>query len=379
MLPPDQLLQEAYRTSQDDSMEMFYPTMLVLHSFLTETTDYQERIRLLQDICKNHVAYLKEFNLPVATVASIYLECESLIRYNEILSKLMTSTQNQSIVKDNIANMPLLQIEQYIYLSALRELGVPYFIAFTEGYSYYVRHPKEKKQYDLSMAILQVKNFLGKLYSEDIMDFCRHLFCGEATRLYKIGALKKDECFGIHNFDVTFRNHCFDVYIDIKKQEIAEEMNADNDRLYPPTIIDYLNQLLEESECVVNREMQFEQFQGSYAYDQQYYVGRPDVLKMAGYFVVYLQDKINQFKTSQSAQPITFNGPTTYTEIHDNNNITILCDVGKIEMSANNVVIPQPGSTTNVGCDQRESKFTNNLSQEAVKQLQADNENKQLK
>lgn len=67
----------------------------------------------------------------------------------------------------------------------------------------------------------------------------------------------------------------------------------------------------------------------------------------------------------------------TFNDIHDNNNITILCDVGKIEMSANNVVIPQPGSTTNVGCDQRESKFTNNLSQEVVKQLQADNKNKQ--
>lgn len=303
MLPPDQLLQEAYRTSQDDSMEMFYPTMLVLHSFLTETTDYQERIRLLQDICKNHVAYLKEFNLPVATVASIYLECESLIRYNEILSKLMTSTQNQSIVKDNIANMPLLQIEQYIYLSALRELGVPYFIAFTEGCGFYAKQPT--KTPITSMAILQCKNFLGKLYSEDIMAFCRHLFCGEATRLYEIGALKKDECFGIHNFDVAFRNHCFDVYIDIKKQEIAEEMNADNDRLYPPTIMDYLNQLLEESECVVNREMQFEQFQGSYAYDQQYYAERPDVLKMAGYFVIYLRDKINMLNNTQQSIRIT--------------------------------------------------------------------------
>lgn len=67
----------------------------------------------------------------------------------------------------------------------------------------------------------------------------------------------------------------------------------------------------------------------------------------------------------------------TFTDIHDNNNITILCDVGKIEMSANNVVIPQPGSTTNVGCDQRESKFETYLPSKDVKQLQADNENKQ--
>ncbi|MCQ2312393.1 MAG: hypothetical protein MJZ84_02955 [Paludibacteraceae bacterium] len=59
-------------------------------------------------------------------------------------------------------------------------------------------------------------------------------------------------------------------------------------------------------------------------------------------------------------------------------NITVQGDVEKIETPANNVIIPQSGSTTNVGCDQRESKFTNNLSQEAVKQLQTDNESKQL-
>ncbi|MBQ0089648.1 MAG: hypothetical protein KBT27_10005, partial [Prevotellaceae bacterium] len=85
----------------------------------------------------------------------------------------------------------------------------------------------------------------------------------------------------------------------------------------------YLNQLLEESKYVFEREMQFEQFKGSYAYEQQCYKGRPDVLKMVGYFVTYLQEKINQLKTSQFARHITFNGPTTYTEIHDNNNITI--------------------------------------------------------
>lgn len=41
-------------------------------------------------------------------------------------------------------------------------------------------------------------------------------------------------------------------------------------------------------------------------------------------------------------------------------------------------VIPQPGSTINVGCDQRESKFTTYLPQGAAKQLQTDNESKQI-
>lgn len=58
-------------------------------------------------------------------------------------------------------------------------------------------------------------------------------------------------------------------------------------------------------------------------------------------------------------------------------NITVQGDVGKIETPANNVIIPQPGSTTNVGCDQRESKFETYLPSKDVKQLQADNENKQ--
>lgn len=379
-ITPKQLLLEAIDYSEKEQSELHHPPMLVLHSLLYvyyHTTE--QRIRALEDICAHHNVYLKDVEMDQGKKAGVFLECQSLIHYSKIIQDLLTNKSIQSIFDANKDSVSIPRLEQYIYLSKLPELDLYYhhYIAFTEGYGFYAKQPT--KTPITSMAILQCKNFIGKLYSEDIMDFCRHLFCGEAIRRHEIGELKEHECFGIHDFDVAFRNHCFDVYIDIKKQEIAEEMNADNDRLYPPTVIDYLNQLLEESKSVVNREMQFEQFQGSYAYDIQYYAGRPDVLKMARYFVVYLQDKINQFKTSQSAQHITFNGPTTYTEIHDNKNILIQCDVGKIEMSANNVVIPQPGSTTNVGCDQRESKFTNNLSQEAVKQLQADNENKQLK
>lgn len=41
-------------------------------------------------------------------------------------------------------------------------------------------------------------------------------------------------------------------------------------------------------------------------------------------------------------------------------------------------VVPQPNSTTNIGCDQRESKFTTYLPQGAAKQLQTDNESKQI-
>ncbi len=307
MLPPDQLLQEAYRTSQDDSMEMFYPTMLVLHSFLAETPDYQERIRLLQDICKNHVMYLKEFNLPEATVASIYLECESLIHYNEILAKLMTSTQNQIIVKDNIANVPLPRLEQYIYLLALKELEVPYFIAFTEGYAYYLRHPEKKKRADLSMAILQVKNFIGRIWSENIIEFSKALYCGESMRLHETNQIGDNDLVGLHSFDVAFRNKCFDEYIRMRVSEIFNDLQADNDRLYPPTELDCLLNLLDTERVVVERELGFEQFKGSQAYHDQWYDGRPDVLKTAGYFLQYLADKIKRMQPKEVSQGDTYN------------------------------------------------------------------------
>lgn len=301
---PKQLLLEAIDYSEKEQSGLHYPSILVLHSLLHEFYQtIEERIQALEDICAHHNEYLKDVEMDQGKKAGVFLECQSLIHYSKIIQDLLTNKSIQSIFDANKDTIPIPLLEQHIYLSKLPELDLycHHFIAFTEGYCFYAKQPT--KVPTTSMAILQCKNFLGKLYSEDIMDFCRHLFCGEATRLHEIGYLKEHECLGIHNFDVAFRNHCFDVYIDIKKQEIAEEMNADNDRLYPPTVIDYLNQLLEESEYVVNREMQFEQFRGSYAYDQQYYAGRPDVLKMAGYFVAYLQDKINKLKSTMNTMP----------------------------------------------------------------------------
>lgn len=298
----EQAKKEQSEQGQTENAEqvMWHPAIFVLHTWLYDYyEDVEQRIKALEDIRAHHNEYLKGIDIPEGQKAGFVLECESLISYHKIIQDLLTDTSIQTFYKINKDSVSIPQLEQYIYLLKLPDLDLylNHYIAFTEGFCFYATRPL--KQPAVAMAVIKCENFLGKLHSEDIMAFCRHLFCGESMRLHEMGELGDNDPFGIHEFDVAFRNRCFDVYIDLRKKEIAQEMASDNDRPFPPTNIDYLNQLLEESKYVFEREMQFEQFKGSYAYEQQYYKGRPDVLKMVGYFVTYLITKINELNTQQ--------------------------------------------------------------------------------
>jgi len=304
-ISPKQALLEAVNFKPASDSDLHFPFIIVLHTILHEfykTT--KQRLKVLDDICAHHNEYLKDADIPRAKKASIFLECQSLQHYTSIIDDLLKNRVRQSVIRENKDTIPIPLLEQNIYLVNLDRLDTDlhHYIAFIEGYGHYAE--RSVKVPTLAMAVLQCKNFLGKIYSKDIFAFCRHLFYGEAMRLCKNETSFGQYLLGIHNFDVAFRNRCFDVFIELKTRDIGIDMVKDNDRLYPPTYLDCLNQLLEDSEYAVNREEQFEQFQGSYAYDKQYFPGRPDVLKMSQYFVLYLRDKISSHTASANPTKI---------------------------------------------------------------------------
>lgn len=303
---PAELVRETYQCVVESSEKLYRPFMLLLHSQLADAMEPQERIAVLSDICDHHVDYLLPFNLPNSELGSIYLECKSLIHYNEILISLLEKPANRSTLQCN-KDLPRPKLEQYIYMQSLRDLDIRHYMAFIQAYALYCRKHQEHPDMfipTLSFAMLQTWNCLDQMYSTDIISFCKHLYMGESVRQHEIGLLGDNECLNIRTLEVAFRNRCFDEYIRIRLKAIKTEMDADNDRLYPPTELDYMQELLHEDSCVYEREVGFEQFRGSQAYHDSYYIGRPDVLKMAGYFIQYLRNCIDRIHAQQS-QPAT--------------------------------------------------------------------------
>lgn len=289
------LLQETYQLAVEASHQFYRPTMLLLQSQLADVLPPAERIPVLRDICEHHVDYLRAFNLPDSELGNIYLECLSLIHYNEIIARLMQKPSCQALLKDNNKDVALPKLEQFIYLQSLRDMDIAHYVTFVEAYALFCNKHDEHPVLampELSFAILQTRNCLGQLYAEDITEFCKHLYIAESVRLHELGLIKDNECMDIHTFDAAFRNRCFDEYIRLRLFSIKEEMDVDNDRLFPPTEQDYMNRLLVEESSAYNRIVGMEQFRGSEAYAREWYDGKPSVIKMSGYFIQYLQHRL---------------------------------------------------------------------------------------
>lgn len=311
---PAEILSECYEVHKENCALIYCPTMLLLQSEVADSLNYEERLSILHDISEHHTDYLRPLGASESEMASFSLECRSLIHYNEIIARFMQDRRHRLFVQDNISEeRPIPKMEQFLYIQELHTLDMPHYIAFIEAYALYCsKHCEQadKQIPTLSMAILQTWNCLGKMYAKDIISFCKHLYMGESVRQHEIGLLGDDECLNIRTFDVAFRNRCFDEYIRICLKAIKEKVDADNDRLYPPSELDYMQELLHKESCAYEREMSFEQFRGSQAYHDMYYLGRPDVLKMAGYFIQYLRDSVERMQNNQPesvATPITYN------------------------------------------------------------------------
>lgn len=154
----------------------------------------------------------------------------------------------------------------------------------------------EKKHYMLTL-VLRAPRSIGKLTIDNIVDFAKNLYIAEGFRQLLIEG-KEDslDVPTLETFNWKLRNACFDVYINLRKALIKEELEQDNTRVDGASDVECLEYLLEEENAVVDCENGLEQFRGSAAYHAMWYPGRQIVLDMIKVFIKYLQTRIEKAK-----------------------------------------------------------------------------------
>ena len=154
----------------------------------------------------------------------------------------------------------------------------------------------DTKQAMLTLVLRANRN-IGHLSINNIVDFAKNLYIAEGFRqLILEGKEDSLDVPTIDDFNWELRNACFDVYIELRKEQIKEQLNKINRRIKGASDIDCLEKLLELERAVVDRENGLEQFRGSAAYNAMWYPGRQIVLDMLNIFIEYLNMYINEEK-----------------------------------------------------------------------------------
>ena len=158
----------------------------------------------------------------------------------------------------------------------------------------------EKKHYMLTL-VLRAPRSIGKLSIDNVVDFAKNLYIAEGFRqLLLEGKEDSLDVPTLATFDWRLRNACFDVYIDLRKEQIKAELEQDNTRVDGASDVECLEYLFDEESSAVNRENGLEQFRGSAAYNAMWYPGRQIVLDMINVFIKYLQKRIEKAKKDEA-------------------------------------------------------------------------------
>lgn len=305
----------------------FCPHLLVLYDKLAYANEnIPTRIAALKDIAANYQKYLSHIDLEPGIKEGVVLECRSVIHFQEIIMQLLENPINKKDFESYVSQSNRQSAELTLYLQHLPKLDLKYYLAYIQGLSIYFKKDVKYPVADAMMAVLQVQNCIDKIYTEDIIDFCKYILCGESIRRHILQISNPPEYVTLQDFDINVRNQYFEEYIRCRVLDIKEEMDKERYRLYPPEQIDYLNRLLEEESQAYEREKALDDFPNSSAYAELNYAARPDVIAMADLFIQYLKDYIQ--RTSKNNQP----EDTAYhikaqqvmiNDIHDNINPTV--------------------------------------------------------
>lgn len=305
----------------------FCPHLLSLYDRLASASgNIPDRIAVLQDIAKNYNKYLGHLDLKPGIKEGTVLECDSLIHFQEIIMKFLEKPINKKDFEYYVAKSCPQLAELTLYLQHLPQLGAPYYFAYIQGYAFYINKDRKNPIKAACLSALQVKNCLGKVFTKDIIDFCKYLMIGETFRRHFLCVLDPNEFVTLQNFEIVQRNKYFEEYIRSRVHSIKIEMDEDKYRLYPPEQIDYLNRLLEEEEQAYRQEKALDEFPNSSAYAELNYAARQDVIAMADLFIRYLKDYITRHSKDNQREGVSYHikaKQVTLNEIHDNNNITV--------------------------------------------------------
>lgn len=153
-----------------------------------------------------------------------------------------------------------------------------------------------------SLFLLSSRNY-NHLAFDNIYDFCRCLMMVEGIRkTLTEGKSLTSELVEYVDFKRSLRKACFDEYIRLQIDRIKEEMENDNSLIDDPKEKDYYLRLREDEKIVVDRELMYENFRGSQAYQDRWFVTRPSVLKMIQTFMDYLDIIIKEERWKDKTQ-----------------------------------------------------------------------------
>lgn len=167
------------------------------------------------------------------------------------------------------------------------------------------RAESENRRHPLLEIVIKANRHAGQLSVDNIVDFAKRLYIAEGFRqMILSGQEDYREIPTLEKFDWRLRNKCFDIYIDLRKEQIKELLNQDNTRVDGADDFEALQELYKKEQAVVEREKEFDCAKGSPAYNAMWYPGRKIVEDMITVFIKYLPKKIDQLKKEEIAKQV---------------------------------------------------------------------------
>lgn len=171
------------------------------------------------------------------------------------------------------------------------------------------RAESENRRHPLLEIVIKANRHAGQLSVDNIVDFAKRLYIAEGFRqMILSGQEDYREIPTLEKFDWRLRNKCFDIYIDLRKEQIKELLNRDNTRVDGADDFEALQYLYDQEKAVVEQEKELDCTNGSPAYNAMWYPGRKIVEDMITVFIQYLPRKIAKLQkaelTKQAVAPI---------------------------------------------------------------------------
>lgn len=158
----------------------------------------------------------------------------------------------------------------------------------------------DNRRHALLEIVINANRHTGQLSIDNIVDFAKRLYIAEGFRqMILSGQEDYRDIPTLEKFDWRLRNKCFDIYIDLRKEQIKELLNRDNTRVDGAEDPEALEYLLKEDNAAVEKELKM--FQDSSAIDK-WYPGMRHVKDMITVFLKYLPKKIEKARKAEEAK-----------------------------------------------------------------------------
>ena len=273
-----------------------YPHILWLWNFINHIDEPTKRMDVL---CKIRDAAPKCFDSGFE-VTDFQEDCQCLYRICCNVRELKLQNKVKIVHTWNDADRKSLNDLAYMLNDDCVDAN--FMVALAEEI---YRSGHEGRNPNLTESILRCNRYLNTLSINNIIDFSKALYSAEGYRQCLLsGNPDYNEFPNLKNFKRQLRNASFDVYIELRAEQIRSKIAEDNEIVDDPDDIEYYFILQKEEEEVAKREISLEQFRGSRAYNALWYEGRDDVLKMTNMFIQHLPNYIAKKQSELSSQAV---------------------------------------------------------------------------